>query len=191
MAWSPRLDTDKRGIEMHLQFQVIQLAATLDFPKKCPVNVCHPFSILRGGKVDHDKLIDPAPARGIKGGRRHNRLFQSFASPSGVAEPLSDLLDGHLADLKFEGPEFRRCVLEDGRAGVARDVLPEPLRHHLPHGLAARRGGHHCLRSTSRVTSFSNRESASNFFNRVFSISSSFNRFASDTLMPPTLLRQR
>jgi acetolactate synthase-1/2/3 large subunit len=49
----------------------------------------------------------------------------------------------------------------------------------------------HFRRSASRVTSFSSNESASSFFSRVFSISSSFSRFASETLMPPNLLRQR
>ena len=63
--------------------------------------------------------------------------------------------------------------------------------HHLPHHLASSRCGHHFFRSTSRVTSISRCDSASNFFNRVFSISSSFSRLASDTLMPPNLLRHR
>ena len=34
------------------------------------------------------------------------------------------------------------------------------------------------------------RNSASNFFNRWFSVSISFRRFASETLMPPNVLRQ-
>ena len=69
--------------------------------------------------------------------------------------------------------------------------LADPTCDHLPHHLASSRCGHHFFRSTSRVTSFSSRESASNFLRRRFSISSSFSRFASETLMPPNLLRQR
>jgi hypothetical protein len=67
------------------------------------------------------------------------------------------------------------------------EALPDHLAHHLP----SSRCGHHIFRSTSRVTSISGWDSASNFFNRAFSISSSFRRLASDTLIPPNFLRQR
>jgi hypothetical protein len=41
------------------------------------------------------------------------------------------------------------------------------------------------------MTSFSKICSASSFFSRAFSASRSFRRLASDTLMPPNLLRHR
>ena len=62
--------------------------------------------------------------------------------------------------------------------------------HHRPHHFASRWCGHHFFRSTSRVTSFSRRDSARSFLRWVFSVSSSFSRFASETLMRPNLLRQ-
>lgn len=45
--------------------------------------------------------------------------------------------------------------------------------------------------NTSRVTSITNSDWASNFFSRAFSVSSSRSRFASGTVIPPNLLRCR
>src|SRR4051812_35453861 len=87
-----------------------------------------------------------------------------------------------------------RHVPKGGGAHVhdrQRVPLAESARNHLPHHLTPSWCGHHFFRNTSRVTSFSRSASASNFLRRVFSISSSFKRFASDTLMPPNLLRHR
>jgi len=89
---------------------------------------------------------------------------------------------------------FRRRVAQRGRTHAhdrERSTLTQAAFDHAPHQHAARRCGHHFRRRASRVTSFSSSDSASNFFNRVFSVSSSFRRFASETLMPPNLLRQR
>ncbi len=49
----------------------------------------------------------------------------------------------------------------------------------------------HCFLLPRGVPSISRSRSTSNFFNRVFSRSSSFSRAASDASMPPYLLRQR
>ena len=57
--------------------------------------------------------------------------------------------------------------------------------------LASSRCAHHFFRRTSLSTSFSSTCSASSFFRRPFSVSSSFRRLASGTLMPPNLLRHR
>src|SRR4051812_12042807 len=94
-----------------------------------------------------------------------------------VAQARVVIRPGHI-------PHRRRTHAHDRE----RAPLAEPVRDHLPHHLASSRCGHHFFRTTSRVTSFSNKPSASSFFNRVFSISSSFSRLASDTLMPPNLL---
>jgi hypothetical protein len=51
--------------------------------------------------------------------------------------------------------------------------------------------GYHFFRKTSRVTSSSSIDSASSFLSRPFSVSSSRNRLASDTVIPPNLLRHK
>ena len=70
-------------------------------------------------------------------------------------------------------------------------ALTEAPRDHLPHPLPSNRCGHHAFRSTSRVTSISSCDSAKSFLSRPFAVSSSFRRFASETLSPPNVLRQR
>jgi hypothetical protein len=60
-----------------------------------------------------------------------------------------------------------------------------------PHQLPTRWRGYHFFRSASRVTSFSSMDSASRFLRRAFSASSAFRRFASETSIPPSLLRHR
>ena len=84
-------------------------------------------------------------------------------------------------------PEGRRAHLPHGQG----PALAEAPRDHLPHHLPSNRCGHHFFRSTSRVTSISSCDSAKSFLSRPFSVSSSFRRFASETLIPPNLLRQR
>src|SRR3546814_7007228 len=72
-----------------------------------------------------------------------------------------------------------------------RPPLAQPPGHHVAHLLASSRCAHHFFQSMSLITSFSSTCSARSFFNRPFSVSSSFRRFASGTLMPPTLLDRK
>ncbi len=69
-------------------------------------------------------------------------------------------------------------------------LAPSAIRQ-VAHQFAACWCLHYFFRSASRVTSFSSIDSASSFFRRAFSASSSYSRFASGTFMPPNLLRHR
>ena len=74
---------------------------------------------------------------------------------------------------------------------LKRSALTQAASRHVAHQLSTGGCAHHFFRNASRVTSISSIDSASIFFSRVFSLSSSFRRLASDTLIPPNLLRQR
>jgi len=72
-----------------------------------------------------------------------------------------------------------------------RPPLAESSLDHLPHRVASIECGQNFFRSASRVTSVSSIGSACRFFSRAFSVSSSRGRLASDTFIPPNLLRHR
>src|SRR5690606_28645881 len=87
-----------------------------------------------------------------------------------------------------------RCVAKGAGAHLRErqgSALAQATFGHLPHQRPSRRCGYGFFRRTSLMTSFSNICSASSFFRRTFSDSSSLSRLASDTLMPPNLLRHR
>jgi len=60
----------------------------------------------------------------------------------------------------------------------------------LPHDLSTCRHGHCFPLSTSRIASISSIELASSYFSFVFSVSSAFRRWASNTFMLPNLAFQ-
>lgn len=62
---------------------------------------------------------------------------------------------------------------------------------HVAHQFASGWYAHQFFLKASFVTSFSSMASASSRLRRAFSVSNSFRRLASDTFMPPNLLRQR
>ena len=101
-----------------------------------------------------------------------------------VNDPIPD---DRIAIGPWHVPEGRRAHPPHGQG----PALAEAPRDHLPHHLPSNRCGHHVFHSTSRVTSISSCDSAKSFLSRPFSVSSSFRRFASETLIPPNLLRQR
>src|SRR6266699_3619275 len=105
-----------------------------------------------------------------------------------VAVPSVAMRHGHNALAQHLVAILPPPVPQQARAhaGHAQGVaLGEPPRLAKPYQLAPRRYGHHFFRSASRATSFSSTDSASNFFSRAFSVSSSLSRFASGTDIPP------
>src|SRR5258706_6530623 len=127
--------------------------------------VVHELTGLAQLQVDHADSIAPVPLR-----QRHDPRSQCAVAI--WARLVTHRTRAHAYDLQAV-------------------TLREALRLHPPHQLTTHWGGHHFFRSASRVTSFSSIDSANSFFSRAFSASSAFTRFASDTRMPPTLLRHR
>jgi hypothetical protein len=80
---------------------------------------------------------------------------------------------------------FRSQQLSNHRRFVAEGRLLD-----VP-GTAREQGRPPLFRSAPRVTSFSSKDSASRFLSRAFSVVSSFNRLASETVIPPNLLRHK
>ncbi len=99
-------------------------------------------------------------------------------------------------DLVLQGLVAVRGGLVTVGAGAHADdaqaaALAQSTAHHVAHQLAPCGCAHHFFLKASFVTSFSSRDSARSRLRRAFSSSSSLRRLASETLIPPNLLRQR
>jgi FKBP-type peptidyl-prolyl cis-trans isomerase 2 len=119
------------------------------------------------------------PGSDRRGGRCSSPLDDLLRYP-GLAAPVQDGLDTSFGD--------------DGHGLARMDEREDKLFYsnsRFVHHLAARWRAHHFFRNTSRVTSCSSNASANSFLRRAFSVSNAFNRLASDTSIPPNLLRQR
>src|SRR5690606_8948429 len=132
-----------------------------------PLNtlVVHEMSFLAKLEVDHSDAIARVPLR-----QRHDSRPKRHVP----------IRTWHVAQRAGAHPYRRQ-----------RPPLAQALVHHVAHLLPTSRCVHHFFRRTSLMTSFSSTCSASSFFNRPFSASSSFRRLASGTLIPPNLLRHR
>ena len=130
--------------------------------------------------------------------RRSTRLWLTTHQPGAASNRSSRR---HSDDADVPGPQCARAASGCDPASVGSAELwrscasPEALGAHssrVPSCGAPARDGRvrsPLFRNASRVTSISSIDSAIIFFSRAFSLSSSFRRLASDTLIPPNLLR--
>ena len=99
-----------------------------------------------------------------------------------------DLLPKRLVLIRQRSVAVRTCAHPDHTQRMA--LAQSPVIH-AAHPIAVGRCAHDFFLSTSRLTSFSRSDSVNSFLSRLFSVSNYLSRLASETLMPPNLLRQR
>ena len=180
--------------------------ASIGGPVEHEVSGPHVVGSLRahqGLSVGHGDLLPPSPSDLQLG-------FGVQALDAFMVDPmngLSQLQIDHLGPVATvpvgegnDAPSERHIRIWGGLVSQRRRThahhregtsLTQTLCRHVPHQQATSWCGYHFFRNASRVTLFSSSDSARSFFSRLFSTLSSFKRLASETFMPPNLLRQR